>query len=126
MKMLIGLLTVTGLSMTIAFSALAAETTPATKMDDKKDKPAVTAEQREKMASMHEKVATCLRSTKPFEECHEEMKKEHEEMMAEHKGMMAEHKGMMHDMKCMKDKKGHHGHKCDHDEKDEATKTETK
>jgi len=37
--------------------------------------PAMTTEQRQKMADAHETMATCLRSTKPFSDCHEEMMK---------------------------------------------------
>ena len=43
-----------------------------------------SAEEREKMAVVHEQLATCLRSTKPFDECHKEMEKAH----AGHHGMM--------------------------------------
>jgi hypothetical protein len=34
-----------------------------------------TAEERAQMATMHEKVALCLRSSKTIAECHDEMKK---------------------------------------------------
>ena len=33
----------------------------------------MTREQRNKMADAHEKMAACLRSTKPLSECHQEM-----------------------------------------------------
>ena len=39
-----------------------------------KDMPALTAEQRTKMAEAHEKMAACLRSEKTMDACHEEMK----------------------------------------------------
>jgi hypothetical protein len=38
-------------------------------------------EMREKMATMHEQMAACLRSDKPIAECHKEAMKSHEEMM---------------------------------------------
>ena len=34
----------------------------------------MTTEQRSKMADAHEKMAACLRSTRPLKECHQEMK----------------------------------------------------
>jgi hypothetical protein len=34
-----------------------------------------TTEQRQKMAGLHEKMATCLRSDRPMAECRQEMKK---------------------------------------------------
>lgn len=37
--------------------------------------PTMTTEQRQKMAGAHEKMASCLRTEKPFSECHEEMMK---------------------------------------------------
>lgn len=39
-----------------------------------------TAEQRVKMAEHHERIAACLRSTRPIEECRAEMRTMHEEM----------------------------------------------
>lgn len=35
--------------------------------------PEMTAEQREKMAVAHEKMAACLRSERPVSECHDEL-----------------------------------------------------
>ena len=59
-----------------ASSALAADkaTTPA-------KAPQMTAEQRSKMADLHEKMAACLRSTRPISECHDEMMKGCQETM---------------------------------------------
>jgi hypothetical protein len=39
---------------------------------------------REKMAEAHEKIAACLRSDRPIDECHDEMKKMHDAMKHEH------------------------------------------
>lgn len=50
-------------------SACAAEKTKA-KTEKKWE---ITKEQRQKMAEMHEKMAACLKSDKPFEECHKQM-----------------------------------------------------
>lgn len=53
----------------------------ADKVEKGKAKPAQemagpTPEQREEMALAHEKMATCLRSTTPIDECHDELMKE--------------------------------------------------
>ena len=45
-----------------------------------KSMSAPTKEQREEMAKVHEQMATCLRSDKPIQECHEEMMKNHPRM----------------------------------------------
>lgn len=66
---------------------------------DKKEMPAMTKEQREKMATMHDKMATCLRSEKSGEDCFEEMKKSCMDMGEDNCPMMRHHKGMMKDMK---------------------------
>ncbi len=47
-------------------------------------RPPPSKEQREKMAEAHEKIAACLRSDKPIEECHAEMKQMHDSMMHHH------------------------------------------
>ena len=54
------------------------------------DHPAPTREQREKMAAAHEKIAACLRSDRPIDECHAEMMKMHEAMM-HHMHAMKDH-----------------------------------
>ncbi|MHB1845171.1 MAG: hypothetical protein ACYCWW_10095 [Deltaproteobacteria bacterium] len=41
----------------------------------------MTTDQRSKMADAHEKMAACLRSTRPVKECHQEMKKSCQEVM---------------------------------------------
>jgi hypothetical protein len=61
----------------------------------------MTPEQRLEMASMHEKMAQCLRSDKPMEDCHKEMMKSCEEKMGQGACPMMGH----HDHKMM----GHHG-----------------
>ena len=66
---------------------------------DKKEMPAMTKEQREKMATMHEQVAKCLRSDKSAEDCHEEMKKSCMDMGEDNCPMMRHHKDMKKDMK---------------------------
>jgi hypothetical protein len=43
--------------------------------------PAPSKEMREKMATLHERMAACLRSDKPIAECHTEMRKNCQELM---------------------------------------------
>lgn len=43
-----------------------------------------TAEQREKLAVAHEQMAACLRSEKPFEVCHAEMRASCQQTMGAH------------------------------------------
>jgi hypothetical protein len=43
--------------------------------------PAMTKEQREKMATIHEQIAACLRSEKPISECHKEAMKSCQDMV---------------------------------------------
>jgi len=50
-------------------------------------RPPPTKEMREKMAEAHEKIAACLRSDRPIDECHDEMKKMHDAMKREHAQM---------------------------------------
>jgi hypothetical protein len=45
--------------------------------------PMPSKEMREKMASMHERMATCLRSEKPFAECRDEMMKSCQQLSGE-------------------------------------------
>lgn len=54
-------------------------------------------EMREKMATLHERMAACLRSERTFQECREEMQKNCSNMMGERGCMMGmEHRrGMM-------------------------------
>ena len=65
-----------GMVAMLGGSALAADkgTTPA-------KTPQMTADQRSKMADLHEKMAACLRSTRPISECHDEMMKSCQETM---------------------------------------------
>ena len=62
-------------------NAFAEETKPSTKNNKKATSTQMTPEQRQKMASMHEKMALCLRSDKPMNECRAEMKSGCKEMM---------------------------------------------
>lgn len=71
-----------------------------------KDMSKMTKEDREKMASVHEKHAACLRSDKSAEDCHKEMMSAHDEM-----GMGC---GMKHDKK--------HGKMKKEDKKEETKK----
>ncbi len=50
--------------------------------------PAVSKEMREKMATMHEQMATCLRSDKAISECRTEMRKSCQELGPEGCPMM--------------------------------------
>ena len=50
-------------------------------------RPPPTKEMREQMAQAHEKMATCLRSSRPIDECHAEMKKMHDALKHEHAQM---------------------------------------
>lgn len=43
--------------------------------------PDPSKEDREKMAAVHEQMAACLRSDKPFAECRNDLAKSHHEMM---------------------------------------------
>lgn len=70
---------------------------------------APTMEMREKMASLHEHMAACLRSAKSVDDCHHEMMAAHEKM----EGAMGE--------------KHEHEHDCEHmmkmhEHSDDATK----
>jgi hypothetical protein len=67
----------------------------------------ITKEERAKMADAHEKMAACLRSDRPFMDCHKEMWEAHKGMMGG-KGECPMHGG-----------KGHH-HKHDSDDKNEG------
>ena len=53
--------------------AMAAETT--SKSTGAKSPPELSSDQRKKMAGLHEKMASCLRSDRPMSECHQEMMK---------------------------------------------------
>ncbi len=64
--------------------------------EEPKGKPAMTAEQRSKMAEAHEKMAVCLRSEKPMKDCHEEMRKACNDNKGEGCPMMGMKKGRHH------------------------------
>jgi hypothetical protein len=57
--------------------------------------PVLSKEQREKMATIHEQMAACLRSDKPVADCHREAMKSCQEMMGKEgcpmMGAMHEH-----------------------------------
>jgi hypothetical protein len=99
--------------------------------------PEITAEQRQQMANMHEKMSTCLRSDKSMEDCHKEMMDSHKDFMG--KGDSCPMHGMhgKGDSCCSgaggksSKKKGgscahHHGHHGHHGEKADAPSTENK
>lgn len=48
-----------------------------------------TAQEREKMAAIHEKMAACIRSDRPLKECHNEMHEQYMEVMGTHGCPMA-------------------------------------
>ena len=52
--------------------------------DQPKSPPSPTKEMRQQMAAVHEKMAACLRSDRPFAECRDEMQKTCHDMMGEH------------------------------------------
>ncbi|MBC7540359.1 MAG: hypothetical protein H7281_16165 [Bacteriovorax sp.] len=65
----------------------------------------MTPEQRQSMATVHEKMAACLRSDKAIEDCHKDMMQSCKDMMGADGCPMMDHKGKMHDMdKGMMDK----------------------
>lgn len=49
----------------------------------KSEPPAPSAEQRQKMAEVHQKMAECLRSSRPMSECRAEMANTCQEMMGD-------------------------------------------
>jgi len=65
--------------------------------------PPITAEQRKKMADLHEKMAACLRSDRPLSECHDEIMKACQETMG------TNNCPMMGGMGPMKQQGPHHG-----------------
>lgn len=71
---------------------------------DKNEMPKMTKEQREKMATLHDKMAACLRSEKAMSDCHQEMKKSCTEMGEESCPMMRHHMGMKKGMKHKRNK----------------------
>jgi len=66
---------------------------PAKKPQAKHEMAEPTKEQRNKMAMAHEQMATCLRSDKSMEDCHDEMRKSCKEM-GDQCPMMMGHHGM--------------------------------
>lgn len=61
------------------------------KHKDKHEMVELTKEQRDKMASLHEQMANCLRSDKSAKECHEDMKQSCKSMGKEACPMMGHH-----------------------------------
>jgi|SRR6185369_6117625 len=56
--------------------------------------PAPSKEMREKMATLHEQMATCLRSDKPISDCHSQMMKNCQETMGDQGCPMMGHGSM--------------------------------
>lgn len=81
------------------FSALVGSTASAADKAKSKRSVQVTAEQRQDMAAVHEKMAACLRSDKPFEDCQKEMMQSCHSMMGNGgcpmMGQMGKMRGMM-------------------------------
>ncbi len=79
--------------VTMIFSGVAftvAQAKPGTSAKKTMTEP--SAEQREKMAANHEKMATCLRSTSPLSDCKKEMMHSCHETMGKEGCSMMEHK----------------------------------
>ena len=76
---------------TFGLSAIAADTDA--KSGEGKKSAVVSKEEREKMASHHDKMAACLRSDRAVEECWAEMKKSCKESNGKMCPMMSGHKG---------------------------------
>ena len=71
------------------------------------DSSQLNLEQRQKMASLHDKMAACLRSEKPLADCRQEMWKSCKEMGKEGGcPMMGEHHGKMHGSWMHRDRMG--------------------
>ena len=68
------------------------------KPTEKMMKMEMTTEQRANMASVHEKMAECLRSTTSVDECHKNMMKSCHDKMGKNGCPMMEHMGKMHGM----------------------------
>lgn len=78
-------------SLVISWAAVAAEGPPPASAEPSK-------EMRAKMASVHERMAACLRSDKPIADCRREMMKSCQKLLGEHGcPMMGMHDGMMND-----------------------------
>lgn len=72
------------------------------KSTETKNPVAMTVEQRQKMAGLHEKMAVCLRSARPVTECHDEIMKGCKDVMGKETcpmmgGMMGHGKHHRHD-----------------------------
>ena len=61
--------------------------------------PPLTKEQREKMATIHEQMATCLRSDKPIADCHKDAMKSCQDVMGKDGCPMMDGMGGMHGMR---------------------------
>jgi len=96
-------ITITTLALSITAAMMVGNLTFAA--DKKTESKAPSKEQRQQMATVHQKMAECLKSDKPMSECKSEMMKSCQEkmgkdgcpMMGQMGGMMG--KGMMHDRK---------------------------
>jgi long-subunit fatty acid transport protein len=97
MKKFISAFAVALITMAASASAFGAEKM---KTMDKGMSMEPTTEMRQKMATVHENMATCLRSDKPIADCKKEMMKACEDSMGKECKMMHEMHGMKgHDMK---------------------------
>lgn len=77
-----------------AFSATAPAASPPAANPPTASPAAPSKETREKMASLHEQMAACLRSDKPIADCHSQMMKSCQDAMGEQGCRMMGH-GMM-------------------------------
>ena len=89
MKNIVTLLCVLGMSSQVALADTAGN-----KKASSMKMPTMTAEQRQKMADAHDKMAACLRSDKPLGDCREEMMKACKEGMGKDGCPMMGQRGM--------------------------------
>jgi hypothetical protein len=108
MKKFISVIATTSLLLSVSVTVFGAEKM---KPMDKGVTMETTIEQRQKMAMMHENMATCLRSDKPMDDCKKEMMKSCEDSMGKECKMMHEMHGM-------------NGHKIKHHEVKEDEKSD--
>jgi hypothetical protein len=107
-------------SFTVANAADAPPPTAKPAAAAKMEHAAPTKEMREQMASLHEHMAACLRSSKSVEDCHHEMMAAHEKM----EGAMGEKHEHEHDCEHMKKMHEHmeHAKGGEHEHEHDATK----
>lgn len=116
MKFLTTFVLACAFTVSTASLALAADKKAKAAPADKKPHMEMTAEQRQKMADVHEKMAACLKTDKSIEDCHKEMAGSYKDMMGGkescpmHMGHGKHGKGHGHGHG-----HGHGGEKCDGD-----------